>query len=335
MAWTLIKAGGEAENFGMGHKEFMIDSVSDIDTEPTDQGVISPGSFAYTGGYDTIFQKDLSGHWIEVSNGDGPHTLAWGNITEKPVVFPPDAKNLQASGNVSIITGNNGEVPTFAVAQGGTTVTGACSVAFGSGATSTGAPSLAIGPGASATGNCSMALGPGNASGQYSLAIGGGAKASNSCSFSAGPNNVTGAYAASFGNGNTSQGNNSISEGSGTTAIGMGSHAEGGGTVAASQFQHVSGTANIVDDQNEYAVIVGNGTAQTPSNAYTLDWQGNAQFAGDVIVNAFGEDGTSMSLVGLIFNEIFGTGTPTEDGTYSLKCTVANGETTIDWVADS
>lgn len=61
------------------------------------------------------------------------------------------------------------------------------------------------------------------------------------------------------------------------------SHAEGSYTLASSQYQHVEGKFNVEDTANKYAHIVGNGTSKTArKNAYTLDWSGNAWFAGKV-----------------------------------------------------
>ena len=49
----------------------------------------------------------------------------------------------------------------------------------------------------------------------------------------------------------------------------------------------MQGTYNIIDNSNQYAHIVGNGTnSDKRSNAHTLDWQGNAWFAGDVYVGS-------------------------------------------------
>ena len=75
----------------------------------------------------------------------------------------------------------------------------------------------------------------------------------------------------------------SHSEGASTIASGSYSHAEGFYTKAASQYQHAQGKYNIEDTANTYAHIVGNGTSDTArSNAHTLDWNGNAWFAGKV-----------------------------------------------------
>ena len=78
-------------------------------------------------------------------------------------------------------------------------------------------------------------------------------------------------------------GNWAHAEGNRTTASGITSHAEGFGTLASSDEQHVQGKFNVEDKANIYAHIVGNGTSNTTrSNAHTLDWQGNAWFAGRV-----------------------------------------------------
>ena len=84
---------------------------------------------------------------------------------------------------------------------------------------------------------------------------------------------------------------NSHAEGSNTTASGENSHAEGYGTTAASDNQHVQGKRNIEDSEGVYAHIVGNGASDIArSNAHTLDWSGNAWFAGKVTVGADAEE---------------------------------------------
>lgn len=79
----------------------------------------------------------------------------------------------------------------------------------------------------------------------------------------------------------------SHSEGFVTTASGKASHAEGSGTIAAGDGQHVQGTWNIEDAESINMHIVGNGMDNdNRSNAHTLDWDGNAWFAGDVYVDS-------------------------------------------------
>lgn len=75
----------------------------------------------------------------------------------------------------------------------------------------------------------------------------------------------------------------SHAEGYRTKASGDYSHTEGTYTEANSTNQHVQGKFNIVDNAGIYAHIVGNGTSDpVRSNAHTLDWDGNAWYAGTI-----------------------------------------------------
>ena len=78
----------------------------------------------------------------------------------------------------------------------------------------------------------------------------------------------------------------SHAEGLATTVSGAQSHAEGRYTIAAGGAQHVEGIANIEDTEGKYIHIAGNGTFDAPSNAYTLDWDGNGWYAGEVETSA-------------------------------------------------
>ena len=125
---------------------------------------------------------------------------------------------------------------------------------------------------------------------------------------------IIGQKSSTFGNNNIASGNNSFAEGSENEAKGLQSHvegthcstganapnshaeglrtqannsqshAEGNGTIASKPNQHVQGRWNIEDTSNPgFAHIVGNGTSDTNrSNAHTLDWKGNAWYAGQV-----------------------------------------------------
>jgi hypothetical protein len=49
----------------------------------------------------------------------------------------------------------------------------------------------------------------------------------------------------------------------------------------------VQGKFNFIDnngDAGNYAHIVGNGSKENRSNAYSLDWDGNATFAGGISI---------------------------------------------------
>lgn len=80
---------------------------------------------------------------------------------------------------------------------------------------------------------------------------------------------------------NIAEGPNSHAEGFKTKANGQNSHAEGESTIANGYSQHVQGRYNIANETS--AFIIGNGKNENNrSNAMTVDWDGNAKFAGDV-----------------------------------------------------
>lgn len=89
------------------------------------------------------------------------------------------------------------------------------------------------------------------------------------------------------GSGTTASSSGSHAEGIDTVASGYASHAEGEGTIASGSNQHAQGKHNIENTEFNYAHIVGNGSSiNSRSNAHTLDWEGNAWFAGDVYVGS-------------------------------------------------
>ena len=149
--------------------------------------------------------------------------------------------------------------------------------------------SSAIGSNVIASGDCSHAEGDSaTASGMFSHAEGTYTKASGNYSHAEGDyTTASGSTSHAEGSGTTASGNGSHAEGSTTTASGSTSHAEGYNTKASSQYQHVQGRYNIEDTANKYAHIVGNGKKDSStnfeeirSNAHTLDWEGNAWYAG-------------------------------------------------------
>lgn len=79
-------------------------------------------------------------------------------------------------------------------------------------------------------------------------------------------------------------GDHSHAEGLYSSTFGNASHVEGISTIAQAYAQHVQGSFNIIDEEGAYLHIVGNGSSDTErSNAHTLDWEGNAWFAGNVM----------------------------------------------------
>lgn len=169
---------------------------------------------------------------------------------------------------------------------------------------SIGSSSMAIGYQSKAPGDTALAFGSqAVAEGDYSFAFGNQAKATNVGTFALGSETeASGLYAFAEGDSTNAAGQSSHAEGAKSTASGEDSHAEGGytiasasdshaegfKTIAASENQHVQGRYNIEDADGKYAHIVGNGHYYTGSketvrsNAHTLDWEGNAWFAGSV-----------------------------------------------------
>ena len=84
------------------------------------------------------------------------------------------------------------------------------------------------------------------------------------------------------------QGNYSHVEGRscGVEGVAEYGHAEGFETFASSPYQHVQGRANVPDGNSTYCDIIGNGISHPTqeSNAYNMDWNGNAEFQGEVYV---------------------------------------------------
>lgn len=139
----------------------------------------------------------------------------------------------------------------------------------------------ASGDGSHAKGNFTTASGNySHAEGSYTIARGWGSHAEGGGTTASGPESHA------EGNNTTASGEVSHVEGNNTKAVGNASHAEGRGTIANGDSSHAQGRYNIEDTGAEYAHIVGNGEYSTAddkrSNAHTLDWSGNAWFAGDV-----------------------------------------------------
>lgn len=162
------------------------------------------------------------------------------------------------------------------------------------------------------------------AKGDYSHAEGQGTQAIGLATHSEGRNSIAkGNYSHAEGRDNQANGANSHvegntcqtgpnadnahAEGHGTKALGVASHSEGWGTQAYCDYQHAQGRWNIIDTKNRYAHIVGNGNVDrtdpsnpitTRSNAHTLDWDGNAWFAGTITATDI--DGTEFNLINKI-----------------------------------
>lgn len=177
-----------------------------------------------------------------------------------------------SSHNHSALDITSGILP---IAQGGTGNANGYVRAGQKSGTTIGAAATAEGLNTTASGNKSHAEGNNTtASGINSHAEGNGTVASAANSHAEG-------------SGTVASGGRSHAEGRDTIASGSNSHAEGYGTIASADGSHAQGIYNIEDTDKKYVHIVGNGDDEEGcSNAHTLDWSGNAWFAGDVYVGS-------------------------------------------------
>ena len=179
-----------------------------------------------------------------------------------------------AEGDDTLASGN------YSHAEGDdTTASGECSHAEGWSTTASGLDSHAEGGDTTAYGSYSHAEGQyTKAYGQQSHAEGYHTRASGQGSHAEGYQTTASSFFAH-------------AEGESTTASGKCSHAEGFNTTASGDYSHVQGNSNIIDSNGRYAHIVGNGRDDVNrSNAHTLDWEGNAWFAGKVFVGGTSQD---------------------------------------------
>ena len=224
------------------------------------------------GSYDKlkIFTRTELGKKIEEQQQHSINKLA---TKEKPVF----------TGNISMGRKKGSTIGDYSVAIGyDTTASGKASYGEGNITKALGNNSHAEGNSTNASGDDSHAEGcMTSASGDNSHAEGYRTVASGSISHAEGNTTTSsGNYSHAEGTETTASGYTSHAEGHGTTAHGENSHAEGQGTTAHGVNQHVEGKFNIEDTKGKYAHIVGNGDSYTRSNAHTLDWNGNAWFAG-------------------------------------------------------
>ena len=143
------------------------------------------------------------------------------------------------------------------------------------------------------------------ASGESSHAEGSGTTASDESSHAEGSGTTaSGLNSHAEGSGTTASGARSHAEGRNTIASGFSSHAEGYGTTASRRSQHAGGEFNKRDTESQdssyrgkYIEIIGNGTNDSNrSNARTLDWEGNACYAGDVYTKSAAMDENAKKL---------------------------------------
>ena len=191
-------------------------------------------------------------------------------------------------------------------AEGNGYTIGQNAVAIGYDTEAIGYISYAEGYNTTALGDYSHAEGYGTCASEGSHAEGSGSDASGGTSHAEGVSTTaSGRISHAEGSGTTASGDVSHAEGASTTASGYSSHAEGESTIASGEFQHAQGKHNIADNDNKYLHIVGNGEDnENRSNAHTLDWDGNAWFAGDVYVGGTSQDDENATKLSSVATDI-------------------------------
>lgn len=261
-------------------------------------------------------------------HAEGSETTASGNFSHA------EGRCTQATGDYSHAEGQQTQsTGDYSHAEGWQTdATGDYSHAEGNNTKATGNMSHAEGVGTQSTGDYSHAEGyVTEATGNYSHAEGYQTEATGNSSHAEGCRAQAVGYSShAEGIDTQATGYSSHAEGWVTKAINTSSHVEGYNTIANGKYQHVQGKFNIADTTS--AFIIGNGTqedivddegnitTQNRSNALTVDWDGNAWFAGDVSLqnvymlrndDAFQGEGIYTRLTGTMQQpqiEFFGTG---------------------------
>lgn len=241
------------------------------------------------------------------AHAEGLYTTASGYSSHSEGAYVQSTANYshaeggwtQANGEMSHSEGYN----TIAVGQGSHSEGGYYNGTNGMvKTTAVGQFSHAEGQGSSSIGIASHSEGYATyATADYSHAEGNGCYATGIGSHAENKSNAYAQYCHSEGYNTIVTQNYGHSEGQGTGAHGLAGHSEGTGTTVTRRSQHVEGEYNIGDtyipegydsdtapqQRGQYVHIVGNGTdEQHRSNAYTLDWDGNAVYAGKVTVGA-------------------------------------------------
>lgn len=270
---------GNTVSAGESHAEGVQNTVSGSYSHVEGYANNNAGSQAHLeGGSNTATASAYQAHGEGYSNtvsASAAHVEGSGNTAS--------GSSSHAEGSSTLASGSNSHAEGY-----NTQATGEPSHAEGTNTKATGWNSHAEGQGSQATQNNSHAEGMNSkASGYHSHAEGEGGEASGGSAHKEGfYSKATGNYSHAEGASTTAKGASSHAEGGSTEAKSNNSHAEGYNTIASSTEQHVQGRYNIEDAGGIYADIIGNGTTSARSNAATVDWSGNAWFAGDVKVGS-------------------------------------------------
>ena len=241
-------------------------------------GITVDNNGIHNAGVRSITQDSTDGHKLTINTGGTNTTITIPDNDTTYSEATTSAAGLMSAADKTFVDGAQAQIDGK---MNATNPTGSGTFSLGRLEGSTvGAGSIAMGFNTTASGYYSHAEGERTtASNRASHAEGGRTTASGYYSHAEGENTTT-----------TASARYSHAEGGYTTASGWGSHAEGYHTTASSDYQHAQGMYNIADTISAH--IVGNGGydenvgEEVYSNAHTLDWDGNAWFAGDVYVGS-------------------------------------------------
>lgn len=267
----------------------------EIFVESITEGVITySGDFSLT---EILQPEKLNYDTFAVYAPEYPHEGEWG-VTygghAEGYLTVASGNYSHAEGGATYAIGNYAHAEgRYTTASGGTShAEGNNNVASGQNSHAEGRKTVASGAAAHAEGDTAKAFGDySHAEGYQTEASGRNAHAEGYLVVASGnhahaegrENTASGDFSHVEGRFNETIGNYSHAEGRNTLSKGMYTHTEGYGTIANSQGSHAQGKFNLEDTASKYAHIVGNGTSDsTRSNAHTLDWKGNAWFAGTV-----------------------------------------------------
>ena len=289
------------------HVYFVVDAGGDYTVNGVTYAIVTEPDVADMGTYYELSIDESLNNYVGTHlalDSEGLWLLPAASGTNKVLIATGAGSTYTVAGTYLVDSGGS-TVASFrqdgaTMSSGGTQI---AHLGYGPGNDSGGgtsdAPYYTLGTRTGTIGNYSVAEGEGSeASGYVSHAEGGICKATGTYSHAEGfyntasktaahaeGSNCTASdnYAHAEGSASTASGDSSHAEGTYTTASGKNSHAQNLYTKASSDNQTALGKCNVEDNADTYAVIVGNGTADNArSNAFTVDWSGNVEAAGDV-----------------------------------------------------
>ncbi|MCQ2076002.1 MAG: carcinine hydrolase/isopenicillin-N N-acyltransferase family protein [Bacteroidaceae bacterium] len=225
--------------------------------------------------------------WGDNAHAEGNETTASGESSHTEGYLTAAAANqAHAEGNHSYATGKQSHAEGYATTAGGDWAhsEGCETVAAKNGSHAEGYKTKVNGLYAHAEGDNTKASGESShaegslveASGTQAHAEGRATHATNNQAHAEGnATTASGKQSHAEGYNTTAGGNIAHAEGHSTVASGDHSHTEGKGTIAGSPQQHAQGRFNKVDADDNYALIIGNGTdADNRHNCFMVGWDG-------------------------------------------------------------